>query len=243
MLKDLLKMEKAPIVEVFESIQGEGRNIGKPSIFVRFWGCNLRCRFKGENCDTPYAVNKEKEKVKNYTSDELITKLKTFETQHIVFTGGEPMLYQDFINEVLQKIYENKVYFSSEIETNGTIPIKYNNKTPIISFSEFNISVKLKSSNQENDKYDKLRIKHSALKTFTIHKSSFKFVYTCKDDINEILYLHKKYPNITVYLMPEGMTRKEIIKHSPEVANICIKHNFKFSPREHIMIWDNKRGI
>lgn len=233
-------MYVAPIVEVFQSMQGEGKNIGRPSIFVRFWNCNLRCRFKGKECDTPYAVNKDKDKTKMLDEQQLVDLIQDFKTKHIIFTGGEPTLYQSYIEAVMRILHSISIAYTAEVETNGTIPLQ-------LEFSKcidlFNISVKLKSSNQLNERYDKLRINHNALVSFPNGRTYFKFVISSDNDIKEILSLTKKYPYYLVYLMPEGITREDIIKHSPEVVNICIKYGFIFSPREHIIIWDKKRGV
>ena len=75
------------ISEIFYSIQGEGPNIGKRSIFIRTAGCNLSCKF----CDTKYSY-----KGKNFTREEIINIVKDiskrYNTNQIVWTGGEPTL-------------------------------------------------------------------------------------------------------------------------------------------------------
>lgn len=228
----------APICEIFESIQGEGRNVGKPVIFIRFYGCNLRCRFNGKACDTPYAVLKKGSEVKDYTPTKLVKKLKTLKPIHIVWTGGEPLLYQDFIIKVMKKL----MYYIGEVETNGTIKPK---KELFDAISIFNISVKLKSSNQANTKYENIRINKQALEEFNNWNvmKCFKFVVANPNDIKEILYLKNTYSSIPIYLMPEGETREQVIKNSEMTVDLCLKHGFRFSPREHIIIWNKKRGI
>ena len=238
-----------PIVEIFESIQAEGPSLGTPSIFVRVYGCSLHCRFKGVSCDTPYAVSEEKSKAKLMTVDDIIKRIHLYKSTNIVWTGGEPSLYQNFILDVIKGLFPN---YTHEVETNGTIPFTKDFRHYV---DQFNISLKLKSSNQLNDEYEKKRFNIKALKTFMINKSYFKFVInnTATDIINDIVDIkmildilemvhNQKIENDKVYLMPQGTTRKDIIKHSPEVVNLCIEHGFKFSPREHIIIWDGKRG-
>ena len=74
------------ISEVFYSLQGEGSLVGVPSVFIRTSGCNLRCAW----CDTPYASwNPEG---KNRSIDELIAEIDRHPTEHVVLTGGEPMI-------------------------------------------------------------------------------------------------------------------------------------------------------
>ncbi|MDR2967278.1 MAG: 7-carboxy-7-deazaguanine synthase QueE [Methanobacteriaceae archaeon] len=107
---------KAPIVEIFSSFQGEGLLIGKRQIFIRFAGCNLSCNY----CDTPesqkssYGTILSVEDVMNK-----INHLKTPDLHSISFTGGEPLLYTDFINEIIEK-----TDFNILLETNGTLPDK-----------------------------------------------------------------------------------------------------------------------
>ena len=234
-----MKMNKAPVVEVFESIQGEGRSLGVPSIFVRLWGCNLRCTFSGIECDTPYAVVREKDKAPLTNVTNLINKIKSLKPKHIVWTGGEPALYQDYIVSVMKELKKLDSY-TSEVETNGTLIANKDYKDYV---DLFNISVKLKSSNQQTEVYDKVRINDIAIKSFPIARSSFKFVISKKEDIHEVLNLHYKHPMLPVYLMPEGITRNQIVNNSEMVVELCIQNNFIYSPREHIIIWDILRGV
>ena len=103
---------KGKIAEIFYSVQGEGIYIGLPQIFVRFYGCNLSCKF----CDTQLTnFNK-------YTASELSNILSGFkyDFHSICFTGGEPLLQKDFLKEIfiLTKNRNIKTY----LETNGILP-------------------------------------------------------------------------------------------------------------------------
>ncbi len=120
-----LNKEVAPIDEVFFSYQGEGIYAGIPQIFVRFAGCNLRCNY----CDTSNSL-KINSKSKYFTTQALFEYIndvynknkKKFYKQKpsVSFTGGEPLIYADFILELLQKYIKNKI--SIYMETNGTLP-------------------------------------------------------------------------------------------------------------------------
>lgn len=119
-----LNKEVVPINEVFFSYQGEGVYAGIPQIFVRFSGCNLRCNY----CDTPNSL-KINSKSKNFTTHELYeyivdvyNKNKKFfygQKPSLSFTGGEPLLYANFILDLIKKYIKNK--FSVYIETNGSL--------------------------------------------------------------------------------------------------------------------------
>ncbi len=121
-----MENKKFPVLEMFCSIQGEGRFTGKPSIFVRVAGCNLRCVFGNSRCDTPYS-SFELEKPKWNTVQEAAMAFgelfeKNPKVQHVVITGGEPMLYKAQIKEFLSAIQHAENGFIITIETNGTLP-------------------------------------------------------------------------------------------------------------------------
>lgn len=104
---------KAPIVEIFSSIQGEGLLVGKRQIFVRFAGCNLNCNY----CDTKHS--KSIHSGKSMGVNEVVKEIEgliTPDCHSISFTGGEPSLYPDFINELTKKIN-----LKTMLETNGTL--------------------------------------------------------------------------------------------------------------------------
>lgn len=84
---------KGKINDIFASVQGEGIYLGEEQLFVRFFGCNLGCRF----CDTK--INNFRE----YEPQQLLEELKGYQnTYHAVsFTGGEPLLQKDFLKEAM----------------------------------------------------------------------------------------------------------------------------------------------
>lgn len=99
---------KYPIIEIFDSIQGEGCNIGKTATFVRFAGCNLNCPW----CDTEWSKAKEM-----LTLEELVSRIN-FDMSMVVFTGGEPTLQKlEPIFEAIQKTHPGHLM---AMETNGT---------------------------------------------------------------------------------------------------------------------------
>ncbi len=124
---------KAPIMEVFSSIQGEGLLIGRRQIFVRFAGCNLDCSY----CDT--AESRNSSAGRETTLDELQKKIESILTpdfHSISFTGGEPLLQADFIKKFLEK---NK--FKSLLETNGSLPEEVKKIADLISHASVDIKL------------------------------------------------------------------------------------------------------
>src|SRR4051812_22168162 len=79
------------IAEIFYSIQGEGKLVGVPSVFVWVSGCNLRCVW----CDTPYASwNPEGEEI---SVEGILERVLGFGARHVVLTGGEPMMFKEMV--------------------------------------------------------------------------------------------------------------------------------------------------
>jgi organic radical activating enzyme len=118
---------QAPIYEIFFSFQGEALYTGLPQIFIRFAGCNIKCSY----CDTSYSTVISKRA--NYlTCDKVLDKIDllykpnkkkfTFGKPSIAFTGGEPLIYAEYLEELLPKLKEKG--FSTYLETNGTLPKK-----------------------------------------------------------------------------------------------------------------------
>jgi len=96
---------KYKLVEIFKSIQGEGYNFGKEVVFIRFWGCNLKCPW----CDT-----KVNECNLELTAKEIKAAVEKYNCTNIILTGGEPTIWK--LDELLQ--YFGKEYWIG-IETNG----------------------------------------------------------------------------------------------------------------------------
>jgi organic radical activating enzyme len=208
------------ISEIFYSIQGEGTNIGTPAIFIRLAGCHLRCVW----CDSKFTWDMKSGKEMNTAA--IIKVIKKYPCKHLVITGGEPLIQQSGIKELLKKLPEYYV----EIETSGTIASLINEF-----INQYNCSPKLKNSKN----------RPLTLQKFPEEKTWYKFVIDKKSDLKEIKEMIKKYllPKDKIILMPQGITREEIAKKSPWVAEICKKENWKFSTRLHIEIWGNKRGV
>lgn len=103
-------MKKAKITEIFSSIQGEGPYVGEEQVFVRFYGCNLGCKFCDENKKTLF---------KELSPSEVIEEIIKEDKKVISLTGGEPLFNSDFLKEILPVLKEKglKIY----LETNGTL--------------------------------------------------------------------------------------------------------------------------
>ncbi|MBN2189872.1 MAG: radical SAM protein [Candidatus Aureabacteria bacterium] len=114
-------MGRLKVSEIFKSIQGESSYAGKPCIFIRLAGCNLRCNF----CDTRYAY----EKGVYFAADALLKKVLKYKTGLVCITGGEPLIQKDIFRVIDGLIRGGKKVL---IETNGSVCIKDVNKKAII---------------------------------------------------------------------------------------------------------------
>ena len=96
------------INEIYKSIQGESTYTGIPTVFVRTSGCPLRCSF----CDTSYAFFEGSK----MSIEQILEKIKTFNTSYICITGGEPLIQKD-IFELMQILCDKN--YNVSLETSG----------------------------------------------------------------------------------------------------------------------------
>ena len=108
--------KNAIIIEIFHSLQGEGIYLGEPMTFVRFFGCNLSCGY----CDTTYA--REEARSRELSAGQVLEQVKpiTRAGEFVSFTGGEPLLWTDFIDEASLQL--KALCYKLYLETNGTLP-------------------------------------------------------------------------------------------------------------------------
>ena len=100
------------IAEIYKSIQGEGLLTGEPSVFVRTSGCNLRCWF----CDTPFTSWSPEGR--DVSVDDVVAQIEEWDLEHVVITGGEPMLHAELI-PLCDRLGEQGRHIT--IETAGTL--------------------------------------------------------------------------------------------------------------------------
>ena len=95
------------LVDVFESLQGEGRNTGRPCVFVRFAGCNLSCPWCDTDVKTRFTLD----------LDALVAEVRAFKAKSVILTGGEPTI-QDGMPELVAVLKREGFWIG--VETNGT---------------------------------------------------------------------------------------------------------------------------
>ena len=252
-----------PVVEIFDSIQGEGPRL-HPAIFLRTALCCFKCQgfachLKAPDdtdvigCDTIRAVSTKFKDTWTYFDDsnDLIQELKSHVRlyqseqlkQDLIVTGGEPLLHWN--NQVLQETLETFIKKSHHItvETNAALDISFTK--PYQRQVSFSMSVKLQNSGEKKEK----RINLSAIKNLIDNSkdSYFKFVVNPKTwsidekEIDEILdAVEYKAP---VYLMPLGGNKQELNDNTLFVVEQCIKKGFNYTDRTHIRAWNTKEGV
>ena len=226
------------IAEIFHSIQGEGLLAGVPSIFIRTSGCNLRCHW----CDTPYASWKPEGPEISF--EEILKKLTDWNCDHVVLTGGEPMIAPD-LPELATALKKQKKHIT--IETAGTI------LPNSISCDLASISPKLSNSTPSPERDPAWAKKHEATRlqpeviSEWIRKYPFqlKFVVSSELDLAEIKHLLSRLPPVPlpqILLMPEGIDVKTLATRSPWLVDICKREGFRFCPRLQIELFGHTRG-
>lgn len=225
------------ISEIFYSLQGEGTHTGTPSVFIRTSGCNLRCAW----CDTPYA-SWDPEGIAR-TTGSILAECGPWEVvEHVVITGGEPLLQRD-LPELVEALKDRGHLVT--IETAGTLHV--HDVRPQF----FSLSPKLGNSapGRRHPEERAIHQRHNTLEHLPRYLESgidyqFKFVVRDDGDTDEILALVDELtiPRNRVLLMPEGVTRRALRARGPVVAAICAREGFRYTQRLHIDLWGNTRG-
>lgn len=196
---------KTSINEIFLSIQGEGQFTGVPSVFVRLNSCNLRCCFLGSICDSPYTSHNPEKCAPRENAEiaeeigGLIEKIGGHpDNSHIVVTGGEPLLQQGALIDLIGQLETLNVWNKITIETNGTIAPD----SRLLSATDifWSVSPKLSTSccfdgtdvpEALREQHRKTRINIDALAKIIMsgHDYQLKFVYSGPECITEIKQL------------------------------------------------------
>lgn len=174
------------VVEIFESIDGEGVRVGYPVTFIRLYGCNLNCSY----CDSRYACE-----AANFTEmpiESIVAEVEKYGHKRITLTGGEPLIHPDvkfLINELLSLDYK------VNIETNGSVDITpYCKKRDVLITMDY----KCPSSNQES------RMKTDNL--LLLRKTDvLKFVVGSEEDLEaakQVILNYELQGKCVIYMSP-----------------------------------------
>ena len=221
------------IAEIFHSLQGEGSLVGVPSVFVRTSGCNLRCVW----CDTPYTSWQPEGEERSL--DAILSAVAAYPARHAVVTGGEPMIASGIV-DLTERLRARGLHIT--IETAGTVFAP-------VACDLMSISPKLANSTPEGSwaaQHDRLRFQPDVLRRLmSAYDYQLKFVVAQPEDLEEIQQMLDRLgaDHGKVILMPEGVDASVLRERSLWLAEIAKREGFRFSPRLHVDLWGNRRGI
>lgn len=222
------------ISELFHSIQGEGRFAGTPSLFIRTSGCNLRCWF----CDTPYTSWEPEGKPRSV--DELLEWTAAHSCEHVVITGGEPLLVAELV-ELTQRLRDRGHVIT--IETAGTVwqPVacdlmsispKRANSTPV--------------GSDWAERHDSRRHAPEVIRRMLAeYRCQLKFVIDAPADVDDVAAWLSEFPAARtedVFLMPQGVEAAVLREKLPWIEAAARERGWSVSPRLHIELFGNTRG-
>lgn len=223
------------ISEVFESFQGEGPWAGTQSLFIRTSGCNLRCWF----CDTPYTSwNPEGDQ---QSLQQLGQQITDSTADHVVITGGEPMLAPQ-LTELTDLCREAGKTIT--IETAGTVDRS-------VECDLMAISPKLSNSTPDDPtwsvRHEETRFQPAVIRSLIQrYNSILKFVVDSEADVNEIIFYLEQFPEVRndqVWLMPQARTAEELCHRTEFVKAAADNLGARFSSRLHIEKFGAMRGV
>ncbi len=222
--------------ELFHTIQGEGQFIGVPSVFFRTSYCNLRCIW----CDTPYTSWTPENK--DITVAESVAAIAKFGCKHVVITGGEPFIQTKELISLCQELDKQGHHIT--IETNATVFAD-------VAAHLISMSPKLRNSNPLVDnrffiRHERERIQPEVIRKFLdTYPCQVKFVVDTPDDMVEIQTLQTEIgiPSEAIMLMPQGKTSNVLSQKQEWLVELCKDNGYRYSPRVHVDIWGEKRGV
>lgn len=210
------------VSEIFYSIEGEGIEIGKPEIFVRLSGCNLRCKW----CDTKYALENGKE----MSIDEIIQEIGKYSCKNISLTGGEPLLQKEELFKLVKKL--KNVNYWIQVNTNGTIF----DEDVFRHVDLISMDCKCPSSGMESDLWVLKRTKE-----LFGPKTQFKFVISDEEDYRYAKKIVSSLNAPNVVFQPEWNS----MKFTGKLVELLKKDglNVRLIVQQQKIIWGSKRGV
>jgi 7-carboxy-7-deazaguanine synthase len=222
------------IAEFFQSIQGEGEFAGTPSVFVRTTGCNLRCWF----CDTPYTSWDPEGTHEPWSA--LAERILACDCEHVVITGGEPMLQPDIVPLTERLARAGRLV---TIETAGTV------HRPVQA-ALMSISPKRPNSTPRDaiwsSRHEALRDRTDIVTQMTREfRYQLKYVIDSPMDVADVDRHVEQIGGIApdrVFLMPQGTDADDLRNKTQWLGDEAARRGYSVSPRLHIELFGNRRG-
>jgi len=223
------------ISEVFgPTFQGEGPSVGHRAGFVRLGRCNLDCDFCDSGFSWDWANYDPDKELSTSDTEAVLRQLEGMHVDLVVITGGEPMLQQHGMVPLLEGCRERG--WLVEVETNGTI-------RPAVTdglVTQWNVSPKLANSGIPLPR----RCRPDVLRAFeATGRAVFKFVVTAPAELDEIAAMVDECALSTIYVMPEGTDAATVTRRLQELAEPVLERGWHLTPRLHILIWGDRRGV
>ncbi len=223
---------RLPMVEIFETVEGEGTQAGFPTIFVRLYGCNLRCVW----CDTKYSYPPI-EAEHTMTIDEIVDQVNRYKSTRICLTGGEPLLYGEHSLALIEALVAGvDRLVDLHVETNGAIDLALFLSRIHSPKVRYVMDYKLKGSDEGG---------RMVLTNLARLRScdELKFVIASDADFMEAKQVLERYPTQALALFsPVWETMKPM-----QLVELLLKHELshvKLSLQLHKIIWDPAtRGV
>ncbi len=223
------------IADLFVSVQGEGRYAGTRSAFVRTTGCNLRCTY----CDTPYTSWSPAGEWK--TQRDLIDEIARLECEHVVLTGGEPLL-QPAIVPLSWELQERGHIVT--VETAGTVD------RPVAAHL---MSISPKRANSDPAAGHRWRTRHQRdqhapeviARLLSDYDYQLKFVIDTPGDLDDVRSYLQAFPAVAadrVWLMPQGIDAATLADKQTWLEPAAAQLGYRYCPRLHIELFGNQRG-
>ena len=225
------------IAEIFRSVQGEGFLTGMESVFVRVSGCNLRCGF----CDTSYASWQPEGE--DLSVEDVLAQVGRLDRQHVVLTGGEPMLFAELIPLAAALGRQGR---HVTIETAGTLYLP-------VECDLMSISPKLSNSAPPPEadprwirRHERSRHAPEVVRRLVAeYDYQFKFVVDGVDDCGEVEAYLAGFPEIDrarVMLMPQGTEAESLAEKAEWLKPYCAEHGLGYCARRQIEWFGLRRG-
>ena len=226
------------LAELFYSIQGEGKLVGVPSVFVRASGCNLRCTW----CDTPYASWEPEGD--DIAVNVIVRRVLEYHCRHVVLTGGEPMIMPDIV-ELSEALKVEGLHITMETAATVYKPAKMDlaSLSPKLS----NSTPHERAGGRFAEAHERQRINLDTIQRLmdAAPDRQLKFVVATDADVAEasrlLEQLHRWDPS-DVLLMPEGTDSVALDARADWLTEVCKRTGFRYCPRLHIALFGNIRG-
>jgi 7-carboxy-7-deazaguanine synthase len=225
------------ISEIYKSVQGEGLLTGRPSVFVRVSGCNLRCWF----CDTPFSSWSPEGN--DLSVDQIVAQVEEWDCEHVVLTGGEPMLFAELI-PLAEQLRQRDRHIT--VETAGTLYLP-------VACDLMSISPKLAGSGPEpsqhphwSRRHERSRYQPEVLqRLMDEYDYQLKFVIDRAPDLDEVEDFLQGFPEVEqsrILMMPQGTTVEELRQRATWLEPHCQDRGWSFCPRRQIEWFGPVRG-